>query len=203
MQNAPVSNPNDYKVVSFHNSTDFGFTPELGCMYDGRAINGKNGSPGIDAGETMVLPYHVAHQLALNLAKIAITKSAPSVDPAGIPTGVPLWDTEKLTKLKMSYLTDLYTEDKPTEQSATDKLMAKVEEYRLLVEKLVPGATTQAVEQPIASSESAPTTVESTVPSNTNKAVYQDKAEVLTELEVRGIKHDKRKSKDELEKLLA
>ena len=203
MQNAPVSNPNDYKVVSFHNSTDFGFTPELGCMYDGRPINGKNGSPGIDAGETMVLPYHVAHQLATNLAKIAITKSAPSVDPAGIPTGVPLWDTEKLTKLKMSYLTDLYTEDKPTEQSATDKLMAKVEEYRLLVEKLVPGGTTPVVEQPKAEGESVPTTVEPTVPSNTNKAVYQDKAEVLTELEVRGIKHDKRKSKDELEKLLA
>jgi len=185
MQDANSSNPNDFKVVSFHNSTDFGFTPDMGCMYDGRSINGKNGSPGIDAGETVILPYHIANQLATNLAKVMMTKLAPTLDPAGIPTGVPLWDVVKLENTKQSFLSDLYTEAKPVAMSETDKLMAKVEEYKLMVEKLIPKDT------------------ESTNLPTSNTSGYKDKAEVLKELEIREIKHDKRKSKDELEKLLA
>ena len=42
--NNVVSNPNDFKVVEFINSTDFNFTPEMGCMYDGRPIFGISGS---------------------------------------------------------------------------------------------------------------------------------------------------------------
>lgn len=199
MLNTVQTNPNDHKVVSFHNSTEFGFTPEMGCMYDGRAINGKNGSPGIDAGETMILPYHIAHQLALNLAKFAIVKTAPSVDPAGIPTGVPLWDSTRLDSLKMSYLKDLYTEEKPVAMSETDKLMAKVEEYKAMVEKLLP--KTEIPEQPpqdnahvIEGAEQFP------APDN---IVYQDKKEVIDELTKRDIKFDARKNKADLEKLLA
>lgn len=184
-----AQNPNDYKVVSFHNKTEFGFTPEMGCMYDGRPINGKNGSPGIDGGETVILPYHIAHQLALNLAKRVLLNMAPNVDPAGIPTGVALWDDVKLNELKNSYLTDLYTEAKPTAMSETDKLMAKVEEYKAMVDKLIPKTeNTPEVE----------VTVEKTVPQT-----YQDKAEVIAELTKRAIKFDARKNKAELEKLLA
>lgn len=180
--NPQVTNPNDFKVVSFHNSTDFGFTPDMGCMYDGRGINGKNGSPGIDAGETVILPYHIGHQLALNLAKIAILKTAPNVDPAGIPTGVPLWDTTRLDALKRSYLKELYTESKPLAMSETDKLMAKVEEYKKTVDALL--ANKQ--ESPVSPDGSS----------------FKDKQEVILELEKRGIKHDKRTNKSELEKLL-
>ncbi len=196
MQNAPVSNPNDFKVVSFRNSEEFGFLPEMGCMYDGRGINGKNGSPGIDAGETVVLPYHIAHQLALNLAKISITRTAPTVDAAGIPTGVPLWDKTRLDNLKNSYLTDLYTEEKPAAQSETDKLMAKVEEYKAMVDKLIP-----SVEQPPTDNDHVALGAEQ-FPASDGK-VYQDKQEVILELEKRKIAHDKRKNKAELEKLLA
>lgn len=190
--NPTVSNPNDFKVVSFHNSTDFGFLPEMGCMFDGRPINGKNGSPGIDAGETVVLPYHIAHRLAVNLAKVALTKTAPAVDPAGIPTGVPLWDTVKLDALKNSYLTDLYTEAKPTKLSEVDKLMAKVEELNRWKEETEKKSATQVTEAAITVS-----------PTTTEPKKYQDKAEVLAELDKRGIKHDKRSNKDNLEKLLA
>lgn len=195
MQPQAQTNPNDHKVVSFHNSTDFGFTPELGCMYDGRGINGKNGSPGIDAGETIVLPYHIAHQLALNLAKVAINKTAPSVDPAGIPTGVPLWDDQRLDKLKMSYLTDLYSEEKPVPRTEVEIAMAKIEEYKKMAED-----TNSKLSQLLAENEAKKA---ASTPLVADKVTFQDKQEVLAELDKRGIKHDKRKNKAELEKLLA
>lgn len=197
LNNAPVSNPNDFKVVSFHNSTDFGFTPEMGCMYDGRAINGKNGSPGIDAGETLVLPYHIGHQLALNLAKIAIVKTAPSVDPAGIPTGVPLWDKTRLEGLKNSYLKDLYSEEKPVAMSQTDLLMQKVEEYKKIVDTLI--ADKKSIVEPGVTTSDL--TVEST--QVVSPTVFQDKQEVIAELTKRGVKFDARQNKANLEKLLA
>lgn len=191
MQNAVVSNPNDYKVVSFHNSNDFGFTPEMGCMYDGQAINGKNGSPGIDAGETKVLPYHVANRLAINLAKRVLnTSPAAVVDKAGVPTGVPIWNETLLEELAQSYITELYTEEKPVAKSETDLLMAKVEEYKAMVDKLLP-----KVEATASNPEE--------VSSSNQSDVFADKQEVLAELEKRGIKHDKRANKAALEKLLA
>ncbi len=187
MQNA--SNPNDHKVVSFHNSTTFGFTPEMGCMYDGRPINGKTGAPGIDASETVILPYHIGHQLAINLAKRVLNTSASAtVDAAGVPTGVPIWSKERLELEKNKFLADLYTEEKPVMQSETDKLMAKVEEYKSMVDKLLPKTEVEAVVE-------KPTVVDA--------KVYQDKQEVIAELEKRGIKFDRRQNKENLIKLLA
>lgn len=198
MQNAPVSNPNDTRVVSFRNSEEFGFTPEMGCMYDGRAING-NGGPGIQIGETMVLPYHVGRQLALNLAKIAINRTAPNVDPAGIPTGVPLWDDQRLNRLRDSYLTDLYSEEKPATVSETDKLMAKVEEYKKMVDVLL--AKGPQVPEPPQVEVPKDITVEPKVVTK-NPLVYQDKQEVIAELEKRGITFDRRLNKEKLEKMI-
>ncbi len=186
-----VSNPNDYKVVAFHNKTDFRFTPDMGCMFDGRPINGTTGQPGIDAGESLTVPYHIGHQIALNLAKIAITKSAPLVDTAGIPTGVPLWDDQRLLSLKDSFLTELYVEEKSKVMSETDKLMAKVEEYKKMVEDLVVSKKEDATEE-----------VAPTAPVATGPMTFADKSDVLTELTKRGIKFDARKSKAELEKLI-
>jgi esterase/lipase len=195
MNEAKVSNPKDFAVVSFHNSTDFNFTPEMGCMFDGRAINGEkalkgeSGVLGIAAGETMILPYHIGHLLAKNLAKRVLnTSPAATVDVTGIPTGVAVWSDVKLEELKNSYLTEQYTEAKPVAQSETDKLMAKVEEYRKLTEQLLAKST------PVVS-----TTEKIVEPSK----VFADKQEVIAELEKRNIVHDKRKSKVELEKLLA
>ena len=193
--NPQVSNPNDLKVVTFHNSEEFGFTPEMGCMYDGRPINGKNGSPGIDAGETVTLPYHVGHRLATNLAKISLVRQAPSVDPAGIPTGVPLWDTVKLEAIKNSYLTELYSESKPIALSETDRLMAKVEEYKKVVDTLLADKV-EVKAEPVVTD---PTPVGTAV----SPVSYQDKAEVIAELTKRGIKFDARQNKANLEKLLA
>lgn len=180
-----VSNVNDLKVVSFHNSESFDFTPEFGCMYDGRPVNGKSGAPGIQAGETVLLPYHVGNRLATNLAKrVFNTSKAATVDPQGIPTGVPIWNETMLQERANTYLTDMYSEEKPIAQSETDVLMAKVEALNKMVEDLA--AKDSSVKGSVAESSD-----------------YQDKQEVITELEKREIAHDKRKSKAELEKLLA
>lgn len=196
VNNPIVNNPNDTKVVSFHNSTSFGFTPEMGCMYDGRAINGNNGAPGIEAGQTIMLPYHIGHRLATNLAKrIFNTSQAASVDPTGIPTGVAIWNPEKLDELKNTFLKDLYSEEKPAMESETDKLMAKVEEYRKMTidleKRLAPKIESSVKTEVETSTEKAESTL-----------IFNDKQEVLSELEKRGIKHDKRQSKSSLEKLL-
>jgi len=182
-------NQNDYRVVTFHNKTELDFTPEVGAMYDSRPIFGTSGQPCIKAGESIVLPYHVGRLLAKNLAKLVMTKQAPIADAAGIPTGVPLWDENKLETLRMSFLTDLYTEEKPAPANETDRLMAKVEEYKALVEKLIPGAT--ETKESVGDLESSET-----------PSTFSDKAEVIAELKKREITFDARKSKAELEKLI-
>lgn len=184
MNNPTVSNPNDFKVVEFYNSTDFDFTPEMGCMYDSRPISGISGAPGIVAGESITLPYHIGNQLAKNLAKAALVRGAPAKDKEGIPTGVPLWDESGLKALQSSYLKELYVDAKPAAQSETDILFARMEELQKTVASLQGGAPAPEVVPP------------------SSTGGYKDKAEVIAELEVRAIPHDKRKSKAELEKLL-
>lgn len=180
------NNPNDYKVVDFTNTTDFTFTPEMGCMYDGRPIFGITGAPGINAGESIKLPYHIGHRLATNLAKMVMVRQAPAHDPSANAAGAPvtpLWSEQGLEDLKNSYITELYTEEKPITVSETDRLMAKVEEYKAMVDKLMENAVVQT-------------------PSEPSNGLYQDKADVIAELNKREIKFDARKSKAELEKLI-
>lgn len=194
MTNPVVSNPNDFKVVDLTNKTNFDFTHEMGCMFDSRPIFGISGVNGIKAGESIKLPYHVGHRLATNLAKAVMTRNAPATDPAGIPTGVPLWDLPKLEALKNSFITDLYTEAKPIAETEVDRLMKKVAELNKLV--------MENIKPPVSATEEAK-------PGATNAAdggnvpAYQDKAEVIAELTRRQISHDPRVSKEELQKLLA
>ena len=226
MANPPIYNPNDYKVVEFHNSADFTFTPEMGCMFDGRPIFGITGAPGINTGESMTLPFHVGNILATNLAKAVMVRQAPVDTMATINQGgslaKPLWSTERLDELKKSFLKELYTEARPIQETETDRLMRKVEELTQLVQtqmglnKAQPGPVVAPV-SPAPVEAVAPVTPATGPgqmapdPTNTgpgqlapasNASPYKDKQEVITELEVRGIKHDKRKSKDDLEKLL-
>lgn len=194
--NPIVSNPNDFKVIEFHNSEDFTFTPEMGCMFDGRPIFGISGAPGINAGESLTLPYHIGHRLAMNLAKQVQLRKAPAVDPTGIPTGVVLWNPETIEALKNSFIKELYVEEKPLAMTETDRLMAKVEEYKAMVEKLVESKASDApATAPVPEAEPA-----TGIPAV--QQAYQDKQEIITELEKRGIPHDKRASKANLEKLL-
>lgn len=194
MINPTISNPNDFKVVDFTNRTSFDFIPEMGCMFDSRPIFGISGFQGIKAGESIKLPYHIGHRLAVNLAKVMITQGAPSTDAAGIPTGVPLWDAKRLETLKDSFITDLYSEAKPIAETEIDRLIKRVSELNKLVEENIVN------KQPITaldSNTSADTATDAT------GSVYKDKAEVITELTKRGIPFDARSGKATLEKLLA
>lgn len=191
MEIPTVSNPNDFKVVEFRNSNDFVFTPEMGAMYDGRPISGITGVVGINAGESITLPYHIAHRLAENLAKYVLVSGSsqnPPKDSEGNPIIASIWDSTKLEQVKNSYLTELYSEEKPVAQSETDRLMAKVEEYKQMVDKLIDAKGTPEDIKDL--------DIESSFDG------YKDKAEVILALEKAGIPHDKRKGKAELEKLL-
>lgn len=205
LNNPIVSNPNDFKVVEFHNSTDFTFTPEMGCMYDGRPIFGITGAPGVNAGESLTVPYHIGHRLATNLAKIVQLKRAPAIDAAGIPTGVPLWSVENLEVLKNSYLKELYVEEKPIPVSETDRLMAKVEEYKAMVDKLVEKKEVEAPVAPVPEVD-APSQANAVIPppvvTPPAPVEFKDKKAVIAELEKRGIAHNVRDTKADLEKLL-
>lgn len=196
--NQRVSNENDLKVVEFCNTTDFDFTSDMGCMFDGRPIFGNAGVHGIKAGESVKLPYHVGHTLAKNLAKAVMVRKSPAehkLDAQGNPMVASIWTQESLERLKKSFLTELYTEKKPVAMSETDKLMAKVEEYKKVVESLV--------ERTTGGTKTEETTIDPTTVATTSAPVYQDKSEVIAELTKRGIKFDARQSKANLEKLLA
>lgn len=200
-----ATNPNDYKVVQFTNKENFVFTPELGAMYDSRPIFGNSGAP-IKPGESVMLPYHVGFLMARNLAKQAMVQNAPK-DAKGVPTGVPIWNEESLNDRRDSYLEHLYSEEKPVAQSETELLMQKVEEYKALVDKVVENggqAPAQQSPEPPKAPENPPAQTTGDKTENTDKspAVFNDKADVIAELEKRQIPHDKRKSKDDLEKLL-
>lgn len=183
--NQPVSNPNDFKVLEFVNSTDFDFTPDMGCMYDSRPIFGMSGFAGIKSGEKISLPYHVGQQLALNLAKQSLVRNSPVHDPKDInPVGKALWDEDSILSIKDSFIIELYSNEKPIAMSETDKLMAQVAELNKLVRDNIPQSA-------------------SDVPDDSNAVVYKDKAEVIAELTKRGITFNARDSKSVLEKLLA
>lgn len=215
MNNPVHNNPNDYKVVKFFNNTNFDFVHDMGCMYNSVPISGVKGVLGIASGEEMTLPYHVGNRLAVNLAKMVMVKSddgKPPLDRQGNPMVAVIWSEEKLVESAKSFLTELYTESKPLAMSETDKLMAKVEEYKKMVEKVVGpiGDTPKGsvVEAPAIKGEETPNTrgaVEEAqgLATTTDGSSYKDKAEVIAELTKRGIPHDKRKNKAELEKLLA
>lgn len=185
--NTPVSNPNDFKVVEFMNSCDFDFTPDMGCMYDSRPIFGVSGFAGIKAGERISLPYHIGQQLAMNLAKQSLVRNAPPHDPKDInPVGKPLWSDESIEALKNSFITELYTNERPVAMSETDKLIAQVAELNKLVRENLP-----QINQP------------ADVQATSDGSVYKDKAEVIAELTKRGITFNARDSKAKLEQLLA
>lgn len=145
----------------------------------------------------MTLPYYVGHRLATNLAKIVKLRRAPIQDEANNPVGKPLWSDEDLENLKNSFLTELYSEQRPVMMTETDRLMAQVEEYKKMVEQILPR---KIEESPIVQETVAPVVPEASKVET--EQVFADKQDVITELEKRGVKVDRRMTKEKLEKLL-
>jgi hypothetical protein len=195
------TNPNDFKVVEFFNSTNFDFTPELGAMYDGRPLF-------VGSGERRQFPYHVGHRLAINLAKAVLIKGAPLHDPnSRDPVGKPLWGEDGLKQMANSFIKEMFMDETPIVQSETDRLMARVNELEKLFKEKQRDIPMEAPKEKVMTVEEMVNTDFSgkEAPKEESEApkVYLDKQEVIAELEKRGIKHDKRSNKETLEKLLA
>lgn len=168
----------DFKVVKLRNIADFDFTPALGAMFNGRPIFGKAKEGCIEVGEELFFPYHIGRRLAINLAKQMLIRKIPASEYGkGDPSqSSASFTSEHVDNLVKQIFISEYQEEKAAKESETDILMRKFEELNKQVTEL-----------------------KSTKVSSTG---YQDKSEVIVELEKRGITFDKRKSKAELEKLI-
>lgn len=197
MENPIIKDPHSAEILEFYNSTDFDFTPELGAMFDGVGYQ-------VDSGMKRQFPYHIAMRLAENLAKAVLIKGAPLHDPnANNPTGKALWGEEGMKKLAAGFITTLYSEAAPIQQTELQRLHAKVAELdRLMQEKRkdVPVDTLKGEVKSVSQLVND-VPVEPIKTTETPK-VYLDKQEVITELEKRGIKFDRRQNKENLMKLL-
>lgn len=195
MDNQKKSDPNEFKVVEFFNNTDFDFTPELGAMFDGRPLL-------VESGKRKQFPWYVGQRMAINLAKAVMVKGAPLHDPtANNPVGTPLWGEEKIKSLASSFITELYQDERPIAMTETDRLMQRVAELEKLYQKKEADKPLDAPREVVKSVQElvAPETIKPAAPV---KFTYQDKAEVIAELEKKGIKFDRRQNKENLMKLL-
>lgn len=169
---------NDSKVVKFKNISDFDFTPALGAMFNSRPIFGKAKEGCIAISEELYFPYHIGRRLAINLAKQILIKKIPREEYGkGDPSqSSASFGEEQIKELVAKMFINEYQEEAPVKESETDKLMKKFEELNKQIADL--------------KSEKV------------SASGYKDKAEVIAELEKRGLTFDKRKSKAELEKLI-
>jgi len=171
---------NDHKVVTLKNISDFEFTPALGAMFNSRPIFGKAKAGCIAVGEELHFPYHVGRRLAINLAKQMLVRKIPAPEYGkGDPSqqgSIGSFGEAQVNDLVAQIFIGQYQEEKPVKESETDLLMKKFEELNRQVEELKAKKVTPEG--------------------------FQDKQQVIAELEKRGISHDKRKNKAELEKLL-
>lgn len=163
-------------IVRFTNKTDFDFTPAMGAMYGGQPFT-------VPAGKSMLAQKPVALHLAKHLARQTFIRKAPIRDERetdGKGTDRALWTEDDINRIKMLFISDEYSEEKAAPKSEAEIIAAKVAELNKGFQTETP-ATPSTSEAPKA---------------------YADKQEVIAELEKRGIKHDKRSSKDKLEQLL-
>ena len=174
-----MENENDVKVVTFKNISTLDFTPALGAMFNSRPIFGKVEAGKIVPNEELFFPYHIGRRLAINLAKLMLVRELPAPeygkgDPSVTQKG---FGDEQVDNLVNLILISEYREEKPIKESETDILLRKFEELNKTVEDLKG--------------------------SKVASEGFKDKKQVIEELTKKGITFDARKSKAELEKLLA
>lgn len=169
-------------IVKLTNKFDFDFTPEMGARFGGVPY-------AIRAGGSILAPKPVAKLLAKHLARQSFIKNAPIRDEKetdGKGKDRPLWGVsrnqktgglqeEEVEVLAQQLISDAYTEEVVRPKSEAEIVQEKVAALNKQFETQTPAPTTGG---------------------------FADKADVIAELEKRGIKHDKRQGKDKLEALL-
>lgn len=179
-------NESDYKIVRITNISDFDFTGELGARYGGRDFF-------VPAGGSLLCPLTVGDHLATHLARQILIRKAPTRDANqvdGRGSDRPLWDDAIISELKSKIIADVYEEEKQNPLSEAERMAAKVAELNKVVtpEPQVGGNVDASTVVPVDDGSSA--------------LVYKDKAQIISELRVKGVAFDARASKDKLAELL-
>lgn len=182
-------NESDYKIVRFTNISNFDFTGELGARFGGRDFF-------VAAGESLLCPLTVGDHLATHLARQILIQKAPirdvnQVDGKG--SDRPLWDDVKLAELKAKILVEVYEEDKKKPLTEAERMAQKVAELN----SVVPAEPKEDL-----GGNADPSSIVPVADSPSSEIVYKDKAQIISELKVKGITFDARASKDKLEELL-
>lgn len=198
MANPQPSDPHLGKIMRFTNITDKDFTHAFG------------GQPFfVKAGESVMLPYHLAKHLAKHLSRrIYLDKdtSLSAYDPNDKTAGVgkPLWDDDQEQAMMVKILGETLQEGLPEEKTEMQLLKEKVDELQKRFGNLpdikpdVLPADAGTVPNQDVGNTVAPD-VKAMVASTNG---YRDKAEVIAELVKRQIPYDARQSKAKLEALL-
>lgn len=177
--NTTVQN-NDHKIVRFTNISYFDFTSEMGAMYGGVPYF-------VPAGKSMLMPMPIGDHLATHLARQIILQKAPIRDEKetdGKGSDRKLWDENVINGLKAKIVTEQYEEERLAPTSEADRIKQKVEDLNRNFPPEVKLASDPSKDGPDAPSR------------------FQDKADVIAELNKRGIKFDARGNKAKLEVLL-
>lgn len=175
-------------IVTIKNISTFDFTPNLGAMFGGRPYFVK-------VGETLQMPEPAGYRMAVNLAKAILNDKMPIAEggKGDDRSTLGAYSEEDVDKLVAEIIISTTREEKKPVLSETDRINAKIEELNNLKAKLEEKYLnpTETTEQPTGN------------PNSTVSSSFTDKAEVIAELEKRGIKFDRRQNKANLEKLLA
>ncbi len=190
-----MQNPKEATVVRFTNIFDFDYTHAYGGVpYQLRA------------GETLLFPWAIGDHLATHLARQALIRKAPirdENDPDGRGgetkrSDRPLWDDTAIDALKSRIIQEAYTEARPAVMTEAERYKQKFDELN----KQFPGLAKDDTQTPPPADNDHVATGASQFPAADGK-VYQDKAEVIAALTAKGIAHNPRATKANLEKLLA
>lgn len=183
-------NDKEYRIVRITNIAPFDFTGELGARFGGTNFP-------ILAGESKLFPLYLGEHLAMHLARQIIIQKAPIRDEKqtdGKGTDRPLWDEAGIKELTKKIMVEVYQEDKPPIVSEADAIVNRVKDLN----KTVAGMEEENVKTPAGNVQFAGAMDEN----QSSDVVYQDKGEVIAELDKRGIKYDPRSSKAMLESFL-
>lgn len=152
-------------------------------------------------GKPLLLPAPLADHLATHLARQAMIRKAPMRDASqtdGKGTERPLWNDDTIAELKKQILVDEYQETVAPVKTEAEMLRDKIEELNKRFDDME--AEKNGTQMANATDPIEPTTNEPVI---ADASKYLDKAEVIAELDKRGIKYDARASKANLELLLA
>ena len=150
----------------------------------------------LPVGKPLLFPFPLADHLATHLARQAIIRKAPMRDATetdGKGTDRPLWTDEKIAEMKKSIMVEEYREEAAPVLTENEILAKKIDELNKRFDDMGGNKSVEDDEE---------TTTTAGDPVIADASTYKDKAEVITELEKRGITFDARASKAKLEELL-